>query len=186
MVYRRISKMWIDVTPSVAITLAINPPVFRINDPVELSLTVVSNASYPITVFTFPTILNPDLGQIQGNLKGFDRDTLEPLQMHDIDIRRVPYNHTFGDIDDKYHVTLEPGVPSSFKAPFEVARKYPVGISAGLPLPGHRYLVDLAPDESLFWWKKGRKEDIMCKPGGDYRLCRSVGWPGARNCFEPR
>jgi len=165
------------VPPSIAITLAINPPNFRMNDPVELSVTVISNASSPITVFTWPSILNPKLRQRQGDLVGFDQDTLEPLLLHTIDMSRLAYNHTLGSGDDKYHVTLEPGQPWTIKTPFAIARKFTSPLLQGLPmpLPGHRYLVDLAPDERLIWWAMGRKEDVMCLPGCNERSCEGDG-----------
>jgi hypothetical protein len=38
--------------PSIAVTLAINFAAFKLGTPVELSVTAVSNASQPITIFT--------------------------------------------------------------------------------------------------------------------------------------
>ena len=73
--------MLIATPPSIAITLAINPPNFKTGaHDVELSVTAVSNASYPITVFTWPNVLNPGLAQLRGNFEGFDRGTSEPLK----------------------------------------------------------------------------------------------------------
>ena len=147
--------------PSIAITLAINPPNFRKGaDDVELSVTAVSNASYPITVFAWSKILNPGLAQLRGNLKAFDRDTAEPLPMHSMDMKRVPYSYVLGGLDDEFFVTLEPGKPAKFNASFGLAHDRG-GDYEHSTLPGHRYLVDVVPGEEVEWWKKGRKEDVL-------------------------
>lgn len=43
------------------------------------------------------------------------------------------------------------------------------GYGGGYPksevLPGHQYLVDLQERESVYWWKEGRKEDVLYVPG---------------------
>jgi hypothetical protein len=53
--------------PSIAITLAINPPIFKRGDhDVEMSVTAVSDASYPITIFTWPNVLTRGLRSCVG------------------------------------------------------------------------------------------------------------------------
>ena len=58
--------MAVALPPSIVITLAINPPISKKGaTDVEMSVTAVSNASYPITVITWPSILNPGLAQLR-------------------------------------------------------------------------------------------------------------------------
>jgi hypothetical protein len=167
--------MSVEPPPSIAVTLAINPPSFKLGTQanVELSVTAVSNASYPITIRTWRNILDPGVSQIQGSLVGVDQDTHEELILHMIDINYgdFKFEYTLGGWDDKYYVTLEPGQPRVFNAPFHPAhadersracRPLPCRAQA---LPGHRYLVDLQEGEDVDWWKKGRKEDVLGLPG---------------------
>jgi hypothetical protein len=178
--------MALAVPPSIAITLAINPPNFRIGaDDVELSVTVVFSTSYPITIFTWPNILNPGLAQLRGNLQGFDRDTGKPLPMHSMDMKRVPYSYVLGGLDDEFFVTLEPGKPAKFNASFGLAHDRG-GDNGQFALPGHRYLLDVAPGEEVEWRKKGRKEDVLDLPGQPSRgAYYADGKPIALSIDEP-
>lgn len=165
--------------PSIAITLAINPPVFKRGDRnVEISVTAVSDASNPITVFTWPNILNPELGQMRGSLIGSGRDTGAPLQMKTLAIKRIPYSFVLGGVDDDCIFTLEPGQPMKFNASFAMAVEQ-------IALPGHRYLVDVKPGEEMEWWKKGRKEDVLNLPGQDRGVFYADGKPIALSIEEP-
>jgi hypothetical protein len=168
--------------PSIAITLAINPPIFkRGGHDVEISVTAVSDASYPITVFTWPNILNPELAQMRGNLIGSDRDTAAPLEMETLAIKRIPYGFVLGGVDDAFFFTLEPGQPVKFNASFAMADEY----DGQIALPGHRYLVDVRPGEEMQWWKKGRKEDVLNLPGQDRGGYHADGKPIVLSIAEP-
>jgi hypothetical protein len=79
-------SMLVAPPPSIAVTLAINPPNFTLGSHVELSVTAVSNAFYPITIDTWWKILNPRLSQERGSLVGVDKDTLKELPLHMIDV----------------------------------------------------------------------------------------------------
>lgn len=74
--------------PSIAVTLALNPPNFKLGTDVELSVTAVSNATYPITIFTWPTVFNPELALRRGNIVGVDQDTGMKLPLDDIKIKQ--------------------------------------------------------------------------------------------------
>ena len=128
-----------------------------------MSVTAVSNASYPITVITWPSILNPGLAQLRRNFRGFDRDTARPLPMRSMFIKRVPYGMVLGGADDAFFVTLEPAQPARFNATFGLAHDKAMDYGH-FALPGHRYLIDVAPGENVEWWKKGRKEDVLDLP----------------------
>jgi hypothetical protein len=180
--------MSIATPPSIAVTLAINPPSFKLGTQanVELSVTAVSNASYPITIHTWPNIFNPGLSQIHGSLAGVDQGTHEELNLHMIDIRLrgdSNFNYTLGGSHDEYFVALEPGQPRVFKTPFSPAHaKEGYRTEA---LPGHRYLVDLQEGEAVDWWKKGRKEDVLDLPGQDRKAYHSDGKPIPLSLDEP-
>jgi hypothetical protein len=92
--------MSVEPPPSIAVTLAINPPSFKLGTQanVELSVTAVSNASYPITIRTWRNILDPGVSQIQGSLVGVDQDTHEELilQMIDINYGDFKFEYTLG------------------------------------------------------------------------------------------
>lgn len=93
--------------PPIAVSLAINPPSFALGAKVELSFTAVSNASGPITIYTWPNIFYPRLSQERGSLVGADPDTLEELRLHILDVNRMEaINFTLGGPEDDLFVTL--------------------------------------------------------------------------------
>jgi hypothetical protein len=151
--------MAVALPPSIAITLAINPPAFALNTDLEISVTAVTNVSYPITIFTWPYVFNLGLAQVRGNFEGWDRDTGMRLPMQEIAIDRAGYDHRLGSRDDEYQVTLEPRKPKKFNSTFFLAHglsprraerlaegmRYLAEDEAEL-LPGHRYLLDIRED----------------------------------------
>jgi hypothetical protein len=179
-------NMAIAPPPSVAVTLAVNPPAFKIGEPVELSVYAVSDASYPITIFTWPTIFNVQLAQQRGNFIGRDQDEGWDLPLHTIDVSPGKPCYTLGGKFDEFFVTLEPGQPFKFNSSFLLAQgPPPYAAPKGLNwspaafdapdgstyknlLPGHRYLLDISDMYSdMSWWKIGRKEDVLNLPGQD-------------------
>ena len=164
--------------PSIAVELAINPPSFKLGESVQLSVTAVSNASDPITIYTWSNILEPVYSQMRGSLVAFDQNTNQKLHLHTLDVSRLPINFTLGSAEDHFFVTLEPGRPSTFNADF-VYNPY------GAAVPGHRYLVDLQEGENVQWWKKGRKEDVLNLPGNDRQAYWADGDPIILSLDEP-
>jgi hypothetical protein len=130
--------------PSIAVKLAINPPSFSIGEMVQLSVTAISNATKPITIYTWPNIFNPSLSQKHGSLVAFDKDTHEKLTLHTRDVCRGQINFTLGGPEDQFFVTLELGKPSVFNTSFDYN-------PTGAAVPGHRYLVDLQERENVDW-----------------------------------
>jgi hypothetical protein len=171
--------------PSIAITLAINPPIFKRGDhDVEMSVTAVSDASYPITIFTWPNVLNPGLAQLRGNFIGFDRDTAAPLEMRTLAIKRITYSFVLGGVDDAFFFTLEPGQPMKFNASFGLADDVG-GYYGQIALPGHRYLLDVQPGEKVEWWKREKKENVLNLPGQDRGGHHADGKPVALGVDQP-
>jgi len=172
--------------PSIAITLAINPPNFTLGSDVELSVTAVSKAPYPVTVDTWWTILNPKIQQGLGSLVGVDKDTHEELMLHSAHFHMAPAfldDHTLGGSHDEYFVTLEPGQPRVFNTSFIAAygsEDYPPDV-----MPSLRYLIDLRESEEINWWKKGRKEDVLDLPGQNREAGRADGKPIALKLDVP-
>jgi hypothetical protein len=189
--HRPPAEMSITPSPSIAVTLVINPPAFRLGDAVELSVTAVTNSTYPITVYTWPYIFNPKQAQQRGGFEGWDRDTGLRLPLQEVEIMRKGESYTLGGPDDESFVTLEPGLPMKFNSSFLLAsggpRRYGTGpdptkdgksdVADGKAelLPGHRYLIDVRQDgfyDQELWWKKGRKEDVLDLKGMPTRNAR--------------
>jgi len=86
---------------------AFNHPIFALGARVKLSVTAVSNASGPITIYTWTNIFYPRLSQERGSLVEADRDTLEERRLHIIDVNRMEaINFTLGGPEDELFVTL--------------------------------------------------------------------------------
>jgi hypothetical protein len=169
--------MSITPPPSIAVQLAIDPPSFKISDRVRLSVTATSNASEPITIFTWPNIFNPRLSQFRGSLVASDKDTHEKLELNTMRIvERKPFKFMLGGYDDEFFVTLWPGRPTVFHTPFAYGQS---------TLSGHRYLVDLKEGESVEWWKKGRKEDVLNLPLKNRNAHLSDGEPIILSLDQP-
>jgi hypothetical protein len=185
--------------PSIAVTLAINPPAFKLGEPVELSVTAVSNASQPITIFTWQHIFNVHTAQKRGNFVGWDQDTGMKLPLHDYFITPLRWSYTLGGRFDSSFVTLEPGQPHTFSSSFLLTYGPPFGppvngiqSRVNVPkghaylLPGHRYLMDICDDYGhMYWWKYGRKEDVLDLPGEDREGSVSSGEDIVLSLDEP-
>jgi hypothetical protein len=150
--------------PSISITLAIDPPAFSPGDPVELSITAMSSASTPITIFTWPNVFNLKLAQRRKNFKCVDLDTGELLNMELTKGGKRPgFRHDRDSIDDKYHLTLEPGQPLKVSHSFGLAR-WPTEGRHTLT-PGHRYAFEVRHGEEVDWWREGTREEVLAPHG---------------------
>jgi hypothetical protein len=150
--------------PSISIKLAIEPSSFLPGDAVEISITALSHAPTPITIFTWPNVFNLKLAQKRANFKCVDLDTGEPLFTElTKGPKRAGFNHERGSPDDKYHLTLEPGQPLKISHPFGLAIRPTDGRHA--VTPGHRYAFEVRQGEQVDWWREGRREDVLVPPG---------------------
>jgi hypothetical protein len=160
--------------PSISVTLAIDPPSFAPGAAVQISITAVSHASTPITIFTWPNIFNLCLAQKRANFKCVDLDTGEPLSMElTKGPKRPGFSHERGGIDNEYHITLEPGQPLKIKESFALAKR-PTG-GRYSPTPGHRYAFDVRHGEQVDWWREGRREDVLLATGQSGRSLHETG-----------
>ena len=163
--------------PSISITLAIDPPSFPPGTAVGLSITAISHASTPITIFTWPNVFNLKLAQRRKNFKCVDLDTGEPLNMELTKGGKRPgFRHDRDSMDDKYHLTLEPGRPLKVSESFGLAR-WPAEGRHTLT-PGHRYAFEVRHGEKVDWWKEGTREDVLAPPGQIEELGSSGGVTG--------
>ncbi|GAB7327760.1 hypothetical protein MBLNU13_g11571t1 [Cladosporium sp. NU13] len=67
--------------PALSVGLALSSSNFPPSEEVELPVTVISHASAPITIFTWPTILNTRLALRRKNFECIDLDTNTPLNL---------------------------------------------------------------------------------------------------------
>ncbi|KAL9095586.1 MAG: hypothetical protein Q9165_002018 [Trypethelium subeluteriae] len=152
--------------PSISVSLSIDPPSLALSTVVNLTVTAVSHASTPITVFTWPSIFNLDLAQKRANFTCVDLNTGP---------KRPGFSRELGGRDDAYFCTLEPEELVRFKAPFKLASRMGEGPHA--VVPGHRYRFGVREGESVKWWRAGKREDVMSRPGEQSGLGDADGMP---------
>lgn len=147
---------------SVSVTLAINPSTFQKGDPVELSATAVSHALLPITIETYWSILNLHRAQHLVRSRNIfqcrDLNTGAAVELQDtICGLRPGISHKLDHTDNQYFHTLLPEVPYTISDRFFVPYRNLI--------PGHKYLLSAGPPSEIDWWREGKKEDNLQKPG---------------------
>lgn len=100
--------------PNISTTLSLPPQIYIEQDPQPtLTITFKLTAPAPITIFTWPSILNPRLALRRHNFRLHDVST-EPPTPIDLEITRGPrlpgFSQREDSPDEKYYVTLYPGV----------------------------------------------------------------------------
>lgn len=189
--------------PSISFSLAISPQVItqtpsdEDGNKSQIAVTATSHASSPITIFTFPTILNLKLSQRRHNFTCKDTATGEPVWMHlTKGPQRPGFSRTKGHYDDQYFVTLQPGVPYTATCDFKLAcrplwtgeqdgrekyTRYPTKSGEVTFLnwleSGHGYLFSVREEESIKWWWTGTREDVMGPEGTASALLPPSGAP---------
>jgi hypothetical protein len=157
--------------PSVSISLALDSSSFSPSDEVELSVTVTSHASTPITIFTWPTIFNTHLALKRKNFECVDLDTNTPLNLEITKGgKRGGFTSCSGSSDEKYFYTLIPAEPLKFTTPFKIANR-------GGVIPGHRYRFGVRRGEKLEYWTAGTKEEVLTPPGEPAALAKNEDGP---------
>ncbi|KAG5756146.1 hypothetical protein H9Q72_001081 [Fusarium xylarioides] len=157
----------ISMTPTISVSLSIDPPTFTrgsVSPPsATITITATLHASEPITIFTWHTIFNLELAQRRKNFICTDLTTGLPLQLETTKgPKRPQFSYELGGHDDQYFITLEPEKPTIITHRFLR--------SAGLEgdrvfKPGHRYQLKVRDNEEAEWWRYGKKEDVMSPPG---------------------
>jgi len=152
------------VPPSISIALAVDPPSFSPGAAVQLSITAVSHASTPVTIFTWPNVFNLKLAQRRANFKCVDLETGEPLFLElTKGPKRAGFSCERGSQDDQYYLTLEPGQPLKISEQFGLAKRPTEGPRA--ISPGHRYAFEVRHGEQVDWWREGTREEVLVPPG---------------------
>ncbi|OAA81378.1 hypothetical protein LEL_00923 [Akanthomyces lecanii RCEF 1005] len=183
--------------PSISFSLAISPLVFARTpfngdgDKPQITVTAVSHASSPITIFTWPTIFNLQLSQRRHNFTCKDVATDELVWMHlTKGLSRRRFSRTKGNRDEQYFVTLQPEVPYTVTSEFKLASRplwtgedesgekytrYFIDSAEGVLFldrleSGHEYHFSVQKDESIQWWWIGTTEDVLAPKG------TAAGW----------
>jgi hypothetical protein len=157
--------------PVLSVSLALSSSNFSADEKVELSITVISHASAPITIFTWPTILNIHLALKRKNFECIDLDTNTPLNLEITKGgKRGGFTSRRGSSDEKYFYTLVPEEPLMFTSPFKIANRKGV-------IPGHRYRFGVRRGEKLEWWTAGTKEEVLTPPGEPAGLAKNGDGP---------
>ena len=155
--------------PKLSATIGVTPSRFKAgtglsDSPPTLTLTVISFADQPITIFTWPTVFNLHLSQRRRNFTCIDltSDTYVFLELTK-GPRRPGFSRSAGSSDERYFVTLEPGEPVTFHAPFSLSCR-PVEGSHAI-MPDHTYRFAISEGEKVWWWRYGKKADILTPVG---------------------
>lgn len=153
-------------SPSITATLALDTSKVSGDVPVELSITAVSNALTPITIWTWSTIFcnNHTQQSIRGSgtyvLTHLDTDTLIPTE--EIFQSR---EHQIIHREDRYFHTLHP------EQPYKLSGSLTLYFVANLQARPGRYRLAVSDSVKLRWWKEGTREEIVTpfgqKPADD-------------------
>ncbi|KAK5162956.1 uncharacterized protein LTR77_011010 [Saxophila tyrrhenica] len=127
----------------------------------KISITVTSQATRPITIFTWPTIFHLSLAQSRDNFTCLDLTTESAMRLSTTrGPQRQPFSRTKGHSDEQYFCTLDPGVPVIFSGGLRVASSVAGGLQAG-----HRYRYGVQEGEQVQWWRWGRKDGVLAPSG---------------------
>ena len=165
------SPVSITSPPALSVSLVLSSSNFSLSEEVELSVTVISHASAPITIFTWPTILNTRLALRRNNFECVDLDTNTPLNLEITKGgKRGGFTSRSGSNDEKYFYTPIPEEPLKFTAPFNIAKSNGV-------IPGHRNRFGVRRGEKLEYWTTGTKEEVLTPPGEPAGLAKNDNGP---------
>lgn len=164
--------------PSVTATLSLETSNSSGVLEVELSISVVSCALTPITIWIWPTILNIKVVQNSDAFILTHLDTSTPIPTQEIfHAREDGMIHR----EDRYFHTLQPQQPYTFSVPFKNAFVRKLELKPG------RYRLATSGREELKWWKEGTREEVVSplgqKPSNE--LYEASGLPIHLTGIEP-
>ena len=176
--------------PKLSIKLSLSSDTYSFSNPKppELSLTITSNTSEPITVFTWHSVLYPKLALAQRRFIITDLTKDAQVTQTSTQLQHAAFTLIRGGPDEAYYLTIERDTPLIVSTPFgrsgdvrpqpkavvergweldengremKIRRSVHVQGVDGLEA-GHRYRLDVAP-ESLrgLWWQWGTKEEVL-------------------------
>jgi hypothetical protein len=143
-------------SPSVTAALTLNTSNLSEDTAVGLSITVMSHALMPITIWIWSTIscTNHTQQSTSGSgtyiLTHVDTDTLIPTE----EIFRSR-DHQIIHQEDRYFHTLHPEQPYTFSGLLMPS------FAAKLKAKPGRYLLSVSDSIKLRWWKEGTREEIV-------------------------
>ncbi|KAL8916909.1 MAG: hypothetical protein Q9208_008273 [Pyrenodesmia sp. 3 TL-2023] len=150
--------------PTIQLSISVDPSSYSFADPHPpvLSVTLLSQADLPLTLFTWLKPLNPATGLPQDGFLLTDLSTSPPSRVPQASIRlqRLPVSRERGSGDDEYFVTAYPGTPVTISTGFAT------GGGEGWRKPQPRHV------------KKARALDAHRNPRNARRGTRGVGVDG--------
>lgn len=142
--------------PSVTATLSLDMSDLSGELAAELSISAVSHALAPVTVWIWSSVLHAKVAQGPGafTLTHLDTNTSVPTQ----EMFRTEQD---GGIhpNDRYFPTLHPEQPSKFRVPITSFRSKQLAMKPG------RYRLAVTNRVELQWWKEGTREEVVAPPG---------------------
>jgi hypothetical protein len=201
--------------PSLSIDMAINPSIYSVSSTAlpNLSFSITSHSTHPITILTNGTVLTKERPFIRGkNYTAIDINTNQRVWFSTEYVQRgCPIQQRLGHSDEKHFLTLLPEVPVKITYPFDPVvcwnRRDP---SEGLTFsprapdfkgeefrkyfePGHKYRFGIAykqgterllgPVQGVLWWRYGTKEEVLA-PRGAPSAGTALGWSERRIVFR--
>jgi hypothetical protein len=193
--------------PSLSIDMAINPSIYSVSsaDLPNLSFSITSHSTHPITILTNGTVLTQERPFIRGkDYTATDINTNQRVWFSTEYVQRgCSIEQRLGHSDERHFLTLLPEVPVKISYPFGPAggwkRRDP---SKGLTVspraphfkgeefrtyfePGHKYRFGIAykqgrdellgPVQGVLWWRYGTKEEVLA-PRGAPSARTALGW----------
>ena len=144
------------------VSLSVEPSTFvpgRSARP-TLTLTAISRATQPITIFTWPTIFNLGLSQERTNFTVHDLTSDTAISTETTKgPRRMEFSRNTGSGDDEFFVTLQPEVPRVFSHSFALAM-HEADCRPSLQ-EGHRFRFAVSEGEVVQHWWYGIRKDVM-------------------------
>ena len=160
--------------PSISIVTALNAQVYRVSDPTVPVLSITATlhrASQPITLFSRGSVLNPKLALIQNGFELIDSSTNEPVPQVSVKLKRKAFRWQLGSSDEKYFITLMPGVPHTIQTPFGTIPENNADpdlmtrVQGARGLKVVRYALHVGSQKTgINWWRYGVKEDFLDPP----------------------
>lgn len=158
--------------PPVSVTLALDPTILKEDEAIELSATIVSQASFPITILAYSTIF--DIREAQrrsrpgADYQCVDVDTNTPVRLQDRICGRFDnISHKLDDSDSQYFHRLQPAVPYKFSGHCILLCRELV--------PGHKYRLSVDEEANMGWWRYGKKEEVL--ESAEQKLPQYMFWP---------
>ncbi|KAG9595126.1 hypothetical protein KCU77_g5782, partial [Aureobasidium melanogenum] len=149
--------------PTISTTLSLSPQIYIEHQP-TLTITLNLTAPAPITIFTWPGIYNPKLALRRHSFRLQDVSTEPSTAIHLESTkgpRRSGFSRRKNDSDEKYYITLYPGVDLEIQCPFLIMHRNMPG--TGLPSfqVGHRYRFGITDEEKVKSWWWGTRDDVL-------------------------